>query len=68
MICPVFGTRYELDMRLALTQPQTLEMLRMPEHLTTLLGQRSELRDELLLPCHTDPKDLLGFLPSRRTA
>jgi hypothetical protein len=55
-------------MRLALTQTQALEMLRMPEHLTTLLGQRSELRDEFLLPCHTDSKDLLGFLPSRRTA
>jgi hypothetical protein len=53
-------------MRLALTE--TLETLRMPEHLATLLGQRGELSRELLLPCHADREDLLGFLPSRRTA
>ena len=53
-------------MRLALTQ--TLETIRMPEHLATLLGQRGELRSELLLPCHTDRENLLGFLPRRCTA
>src|SRR6266404_1928677 len=68
MIWPVFGTREKLHVRLALTPAQTLETLRVPEHLATLLGQRGELSGELALPCHTDREDLLGFLPSRRPA
>jgi hypothetical protein len=68
MMWPVFGTREKLHVRLAWTPPQALEMLRVPEHFATLLGQGGELRGELALPCHTDCKDLLGFLPSRRPA
>ncbi len=55
-------------MRRALSPAKALETLRAPQHLTPLLGQRGELSGELLLPCHTDCKDLFSFLPSRRTA
>ena len=68
MIWPVFGTREKLHVRRALTPAQTLETLRVSEHLATLLGQRRELSGELALPCHTDREDLLGFVPSRRPA
>jgi hypothetical protein len=68
MIWPVFGTREKLPVRLALTPAQTLETLRVPAHLATLLGQRGALSGELALPCDTDREDLWGFLPSRRPA
>ena len=55
-------------MRPALTLPQPLECLAPAENLATLLGQRGEVSGELVLPCHTDREDLVGFLPSRRPA
>jgi hypothetical protein len=68
MICPLFGTRQEFDMSRALTPTQTLETLRVPQDLATLLAQRGELSSEVALPGHTDREDLLSFFPSRRPA
>ena len=47
---------------------QTLETLRVPQHLTALLGQGDQLTGDLLLPRHTDREDLLGFFTSRHAA
>jgi len=47
---------------------QTLKAPGVREHLTPLLGQGRACRSELVLSPHTDPQDLLGFLPSRRPA
>jgi hypothetical protein len=54
--------------RRALRPAEALETLRVPQHLTPLLGQGGERRWELLLPGRTDSEDLCGFLPSRRPA
>src|SRR4029434_7718530 len=53
-------------MRPALTQAQTLETLRMMQHLTPLLGQRGELPRDLLLSSHAYSQHLLGLLSCRR--
>ena len=55
-------------MRGGLLKAETLEMLRVPQHLAPLLAQGGALSGELLLPCHTHPKHLLGFLPSGNAA
>src|SRR5712691_2709479 len=68
MIWPVFGTRYELHMRGALSDAQTLKTLWVTQHLAPLLGQGDDLTCDLLLPRHADVKHLLGFLPSGHTA
>ena len=52
-------------MRPALTQAQTLETLRMTQHLTPLLGQRGELPRDLLLSSHSYSQHLLGLLSGR---
>ena len=52
-------------MRPALTQAQTLETLRMTQHLTPLLGQRGELPRDLLLSSHAYSQHLLGLLSGR---
>ncbi len=49
-------------------EAETLETLRVPQHLAPLLGQGDELPCDLLLPRHADVKHLLGFLPSGNTA
>jgi len=54
-------------MRPALTQAQTLETLRMTQHLTPLRGQRGELTRDLLLSSHAYSQDLLGLLWGRRS-
>ena len=55
-------------MRGGLRKAETLEMLRVPQHLAPLLAQGGALRGELLLPCHTHPQHLLGFLPRGNAA
>jgi hypothetical protein len=52
-------------MRPALPQAQTLETLRMRQHLTPLLGQRGELPRDLLLSSHAYSQHLLGLLSGR---
>ena len=52
-------------MRRSRLPDQTLEALGVSEHLAPLLGQGRQCRGEFVLPGHTDPEDLLGFLPSR---
>ena len=49
-------------------EAETLETLRVPQHLAPLLGQGGELSGELLLSRHTHRKYLLGFLPSGNAA
>ena len=55
-------------MRGALSSAQALKTLRVPQHLTALLGQGGDLTCECLLPGSADGKHLLGFLPSGKTA
>ncbi len=55
-------------MRGDLLEAETLETLRVPQHLAPLLGQRGELIGAFLLFRHTHLKHLLGFLPSGNTA
>ena len=45
----------------ALTPTQTLETLRVPQDLATLLAQRGELSGAVSLPGHPDREDLLRF-------
>src|SRR5712691_7430130 len=52
----------------ALTPTQTLETLRVPQDLATLLAPRGERSGAFVWPGHTDREDLLGFFPSRRPA
>ena len=49
-------------------QAETLETLRMAQHLAPLLGQGGELRCDLVLSCDADLQDLLGFLPGGQAA
>src|SRR5713101_1997615 len=55
-------------MRLALIPAETLETLRVPQHLTALLGQGDQLTRNLLLSRHPDREDLLGLFTSRHAA
>ncbi len=55
-------------MRGGLIEAETLETLRVPQHLAPLLGQGGALSGELLLSRHTHLKHLLGFLPSGNAA
>ncbi len=55
-------------MRLARMQTQTLEALRVREHLAPLCRQGGQPSSALVLSGHTDLKDLLGVLPSRHPA
>src|SRR6266446_395839 len=55
-------------MRAGLLKAETLEMLRVPQHLAPLLAQGGAWSGELLLPCHTHPQHLLGFLPRGNAA
>src|SRR5713101_227365 len=68
MICPVFGTRYTLHLRVGLLQAETLKTLWVTQYLAPLLGQGGALCCALLLPRDADLKDLLSFLPRGRTA
>ena len=49
-------------------QAETLETLRMAQHLAPLLGQGGELRCDLVWSCDADLQDLLGFLPGGQAA
>ena len=49
-------------------EAETLETLRVPQHLAPLLAQGGALRGEILLPRHTHPTHLLGFLPRGNAA
>jgi hypothetical protein len=53
-------------MRPILTQAQTLETLRMAQHLAPLLGQRDALTRDLVWSRHADSQPLLGLLWGRR--
>src|SRR5216683_3507281 len=55
-------------MRVALIQAETLETLRVAQHLAPLLGQGGELPCDLSLSGHTDGKYLLSFFPSWHAA
>src|SRR5712691_6735357 len=55
-------------MRGDLRKAETLEMLRVPQHLAPLLAQGGAWSGELLLPCHTHPQHRLGFLPRGNAA
>lgn len=55
-------------MNRALLSTQTLETLRVPQDLATLLAQRGDLGGEFALLDDRDREDLLGFLPSQRPA
>src|SRR5216684_7664167 len=55
-------------MRGGLLKAETLEMLRVPQHLAPLLAQGGALSGALVLPCHTHPQHLLGFLPRGNAA
>jgi hypothetical protein len=55
-------------MRGSLLEAETLETLRVAQHLAPLLGQGGEWIGELLLGFHTYLKHLLGFLPSGNAA
>src|SRR5712691_567519 len=68
MIGPVFGTRYELHTRKALSDAQTLKTLWVTQPLAPLLGQGDDRACDFLLPRHADVKHLLGFLPRGKTA
>ena len=55
-------------MRVGLIAAETLETLRVTQHLASLPGQGGELTGEFLLSRHSHPEHLLGFLPSGNTA
>src|SRR2546428_6360021 len=55
-------------MRGGLLKAETLERLRVPQHLAPLRAQGGALSGALVLPCPTHPKHLLGFLPRGNAA
>src|SRR5437763_16902680 len=55
-------------MRAAWSRAETLQALRVRQHLASLLGQGDQWSSELLVSRHADLKHLLGFVASRHTA
>src|SRR5712691_2737681 len=55
-------------MRGGLRKAETLERLRVPQHLAPLRAQGGAWSGALVLPCHTHPTHLLGFLPRGNAA
>src|SRR2546427_1514718 len=55
-------------MRVGLIEAETLETLRVPQHLASLLGQRGERTDAFWLFRHTHLEHLFSFFPSGNPA